>query len=500
MYTNRAAANLWDDERYAAGGSVPTTRRTGLSSNTRSVGAQLTVCSQARRLQLRMRSISDCQQVLAIFRRRGMEVRDQRPDTARPDTSASQHRLLTARTGSTPQYAAPHPRPNPFVMAPLEAGSYSQQRRSSPLRPDHGGVTANGETASTSVYFTRDERTTPRMAEPNRPSTAQIFQRHSNEVAGKDVTSSTPFHVPSLHAPGALSVVGGEPLTISSGSHPYGHGASSSGDFGIPLSPALLSSDSSGFRAQAFPPASSTTSPFPDTLEHEIPPPRELPFKRPESRRSGSDRSTSRPSTALELPPLRKPLSGSPTKSDGSHHSKLNARPSTGSPLKRTFDTSPAEQSEENISCPNVNSPPKRSPLEQPGHEKSMTPMDQLLARKRSKADTTMNTRAPRLNSLADAPHEVVSPPGTAVQSPVRREHLSSDDALRRDSPVGHILARPASTTNDEVSGLGQYAAQSNEDRAAALEEFMVSNLESNSFTTLCQDIENCWQRIALGL
>lgn len=50
-----------------------------------------------------------------------------------------------------------------------------------------------------------------------------------------------------------------------------------------------------------------------------------------------------------------------------------------------------------------------------------------------------------------------------------------------------------------EVS-LEEYATQSLQDRQAALDEFMVENLENPAFTKLCEDVENCWRRMALGL
>jgi hypothetical protein len=51
-----------------------------------------------------------------------------------------------------------------------------------------------------------------------------------------------------------------------------------------------------------------------------------------------------------------------------------------------------------------------------------------------------------------------------------------------------------------EQHSLSAYAAQSVEDRLAILDEFMVSRLNDPAFVTLCEDVENCWRRIALGL
>lgn len=59
------------------------------------------------------------------------------------------------------------------------------------------------------------------------------------------------------------------------------------------------------------------------------------------------------------------------------------------------------------------------------------------------------------------------------------------------------IEGNMASSTKFDLS---QYAAQSEEDRQAILDEFMLSKLNDPTFVTLCKDIENCWRRIALGL
>jgi hypothetical protein len=47
---------------------------------------------------------------------------------------------------------------------------------------------------------------------------------------------------------------------------------------------------------------------------------------------------------------------------------------------------------------------------------------------------------------------------------------------------------------------LANYASQSREDRQAVLDEFMVSKLEDPNFAVLCEDLDSCWRRIALGL
>jgi hypothetical protein len=124
--------------------------------------------------------------------------------------------------------------------------------------------------------------------------------------------------------------------------------------------------------------------------------------------------------------------------------------------------------------------------------------MDQLLGRKMPLAERSPNAR---LNSLADAPHGVVSSPPGIAQPPRRPENLQEGPSKASADFTIHPLGNAYTITNtDESSALTGYAAQSREDRAATLDEFMASKLEDSSFTTLCEDVENCWRRIALGL
>jgi hypothetical protein len=69
-----------------------------------------------------------------------------------------------------------------------------------------------------------------------------------------------------------------------------------------------------------------------------------------------------------------------------------------------------------------------------------------------------------------------------------------------RDAIAQSCGALPAAYQMQETSSLEEYAAQDGKTRQAALEQFMMDNLQDPSFTTLCEDMEGCWQRIALGL
>ena len=128
----------------------------------------------------------------------------------------------------------------------------------------------------------------------------------------------------------------------------------------------------------------------------------------------------------------------------------------------------------------------------------------ELASRKPSRIDELLSTRKvhierskmPRMDSLADAPHEIVSPPATAVPSSKSPDGKGS----AKDFTIKACAAIQSSSARVEGTSLEQYAGQSCEDRLAALDDFMVENLENPAFTTLCEDVENCWRRFALGL
>jgi hypothetical protein len=49
-------------------------------------------------------------------------------------------------------------------------------------------------------------------------------------------------------------------------------------------------------------------------------------------------------------------------------------------------------------------------------------------------------------------------------------------------------------------NSLAEYAMQSEEDRRAALNEFIFQMLENDNFLTLLEDLETCWARVGLGM
>ena len=430
-----------------------------------------------------------------------MEFQQPRPGTGRPDTARaeSSHRPLTAQSRTAPSSkASSKSRASVFDLPPVEAGSYSQHPPPQSARSNDSAPRTTSHDLTSSAYFTRDVHATPRTAEPDRPTTAQLFRPHTlspgrelySAASGMDMRSlHTIEPIPELRSAAAFDSEHASSITTQP--HAYDFDFRSSSGIDVPLTTAQLLSDSSAPR----PASVNTTSPFADTLVHDIPPLRELPFKRPESHRSASDRHSSRPASAMELPPLRKPVlardaSDPPARPSLPKDDRTKARPSTGSPPKRDYNGVPSDPSPTRPLSTDIGPlstfPPTQLSLQEGRTaelEKTFSPMG------RSRLEVPTSSRVPRLSSLADAPHEIVSPPRTAAPP-------SSND--RGNAP--RQPAKQFTPTNTAVASLEDYASQTREDRAAALEEFMISNLESNAFTTLCHDIENCWQRIALGL
>lgn len=69
--------------------------------------------------------------------------------------------------------------------------------------------------------------------------------------------------------------------------------------------------------------------------------------------------------------------------------------------------------------------------------------------------------------------------------------HRGEDDWQR-------AVNRPLSETASLPMGAGAYSDQPVEVRNARLEEFLIQNLDNPEFTTLCQDVENCWRGLLL--
>lgn len=169
-------------------------------------------------------------------------------------------------------------------------------------------------------------------------------------------------------------------------------------------------------------------------------------------------------------------------------------------PLSGSFTSIPAHP--EDVQPSTRLAPPQMYAEE--GLEKCFSPMNNLLYGPKPLAERSNNAGMPRATSYTDAPHELESPPQSAHQ-PSNPAGLPTSGSLvassAKDNALGPVsmAVSPAEGSLTELS-LEEYAAQNKSDREETLAQFMIENLENPAFTTLCEDVENCWQRIALGL
>ena len=109
-----------------------------------------------------------------------------------------------------------------------------------------------------------------------------------------------------------------------------------------------------------------------------------------------------------------------------------------------------------------------------------------------------------RMASSTDAPHEIESPPRTSGPisnkwpGQVQPESDSRDDLATTRAYAAIESPERGLVRDSEL--LERYHSQSPPDRMTALEQFMIENLNNPLFTTLCEDLEGCWNRIQLGL
>ena len=103
------------------------------------------------------------------------------------------------------------------------------------------------------------------------------------------------------------------------------------------------------------------------------------------------------------------------------------------------------------------------------------------------------SNKVSRMDSTADAAYELDTPPGTASSASKTITHEVTGAAHQSDSSA----TQPGAVESASLAG---YASQSREDRQTVLDEFMISKLEDPNFAVLCEDLDTCWRKIALGL
>ena len=213
--------------------------------------------------------------------------------------------------------------------------------------------------------------------------------------------------------------------------------------------------------------------------------------------RGSSDLLSSRPgSSALGLPPLRKPrlmkdVVGPQTDDQIRSTSKASI-PTRSKTLKRVsggdLDQHTNVGATAGASEP-MNRPHSSSKRQRQRHEKEKP--EEILP-KSSRMNELLygrNATGFQSSSTANLSQDFASLSSTTYVPP-------------RSPPLGRLanVVQPAHRGDPEQALLQTYAGQTLIDRQAALDDFMVANLETTAFTTLCEDIENCWRRVILGL
>ncbi|KXS96051.1 hypothetical protein AC578_2286 [Pseudocercospora eumusae] len=489
------------------------------------------VNGEPRRVQLRLEDVEQCRHVVQVLEHRGLMYQEQRPRTARPGTATS--RPGTAYSDdrpSTAQVSSPHFEPPPPQKAnqrPREAFSYVPSKSSidarlvmhshnvpRPIRPYQ---------VPQPPLFPREEATVSREPKISAPTTAEVYG-----------TSPAPYKAPGPHTfqPTTVTDAIGANWRLQTVSATHSQeeqsrtfeqpAATSSSDPGLPPRSAdpAHSQHPSSTENHVPPPWSSdppesrpvtalSTTSVAELLEQQIPPRRELPFKRPASS-SNSDISSRPGSSALTLPPLKRAraeknsstLPGRPDtalKKVNKPMTNQSVRPATTSSLSTTAKSvrGAAQQLDTETSPASPEVPTQPSAVR-------ATPMDELLYDKRTLSIRKDHTTIPRVGSITDAPHEIVSPPGSAISrvqdtAPGQTTSASTFVNSQDQSLNRAYAALSASAVPNNETSLEQYEAQSLEDRKAVLDKFMMDMLENPAFTTLCEDVENCWRRIALG-
>jgi hypothetical protein len=237
----------------------------------------------------------------------------------------------------------------------------------------------------------------------------------------------------------------------------------------------------------------------PDTADAALPPRRELPFSRlslPQSAGTDHTRPASRPSTGgmMGPPPLPQRVANlRPASSRAATEPELPPLP------KPTIVSSAQQQPSWMRQAPRtpennqVTSPSTQAVFDDGQENRSLSSASSNfspLSYKRATSNTSPPNRP--LSSLSNSSQNrrhTASPSSQPSPSTPRTAHQSDLPA-----EMGNKLDLDLSTD------LAEYAKQPEEDRRAALNEFLFKNLESENFLTLLEDMETCWARAGLGM
>jgi len=471
-------------------------------------------------VQLKLESARDAASIIEVLKRRGMEFQQQRPSTARLNTarlgtSSSQERPLTVQASHSENRAfVAHPEPtktSAIRLPVLEAGGLSYQHSGNmggsfafqrpqkqsllqfpahptPLEgPFRSNATATYETDSLATQNVPRSHTTSLQRSLGAAATNNIDTlNHMHVTANSNDRLDKPVNEHRSNTSALLS----EPSIAQLGTRD-------------------ITSPSTDNRTSLYRPSLPPSLRMPETLEHEMPPRRELPFKRPGSHQSSSSRPSTTPKSVYynatggsSDPPMTLSMS-SPARKSGVNwpvtaaSAKSDAAPKVTQPVEKaqaiharpqshasTLRKTSSGKTNAKIAKPDV----RQSTFRRPSDLNEFMRINKPLAER-----SPNSNKVSRMDSTADAAYELETPPGTASSPSKTNPHEAAGVGRMSDS----------STTQrgiPEAASLAGYASQSQEDRQAVLDEFMISKLEDPNFTMLCEDVDTCWRKFALGL
>lgn len=229
----------------------------------------------------------------------------------------------------------------------------------------------------------------------------------------------------------------------------------------------------------------------PDTAE--LPPRRELPFRRdslPTSSGSDNNGPSSRPSTGIMGPP---PLP-----------SRLSdLRPGSACTVSSDSELPPLRQ-------PTIIADTtKKTPVQHRPH----TILPRSTGRSKPTQATSIYEDQQSVSPASLPPQTYPTPAATSPSTTRPLSPVSSGAQNGRQSTLLGISASPSTSgsndqtdrtlnsflSGDSESALKAYAMQSGDGRTAALNDFIFRSLDSNDFLTLVEDMETNWARIGLG-
>jgi hypothetical protein len=238
----------------------------------------------------------------------------------------------------------------------------------------------------------------------------------------------------------------------------------------------------------------------PDTAEAALPPRRELPFTRPSMPRSaGSDgsRPSSRPSTGLMgPPPLPARVASLRPTSSRAATSETELPPLPKPTLVTSAQPQPSWMQQPPRTPTQDQSPPPSSQASVYHDDQENRPLSSSssnfspLSYKRSTSNVSPSTRP-----LSPLSNVTQNRPRTNSRSPLSTPPTSS--TFHQPQVLTEVGGMTQFTADDS---LAEYVMQPEEDRRAALNEFIFQNLENDNFLTLLEDIETCWARAGLGM